>query len=79
MIKAYILTTLQPGKSDSAVDEMRKIKNVDSISIVAGEYDVILRVQVKSLENLMKLTNKLQMIDGIKRTTTQVIEKEITL
>ncbi|RLF33661.1 MAG: hypothetical protein DRN08_05320, partial [Thermoplasmata archaeon] len=43
------------------------------------EYDVILRVQVKSLENLMKLTNKLQMIDGIKRTTTQVIEKEITL
>ena len=62
-----------------AILEMRKIDNVEKISVVAGEYDIVIRVQVKSLENLLKVTNKIQMIDGVKKTTTQVIEKEIAL
>ena len=34
---------------------------------------------VKNLEKLLEVTNKIQMINGVKKTTTQVIEKEITL
>ena len=58
---------------------MRKIENVQKISVVAGEFDIVVRVQVKSLDKLLKVTNKLQMIEGVKKTTTQVIEKEIAL
>ena len=79
MINAYILITMQPGHSDKAIKEMRKIENVAKISIVAGEYDIVVRVQVKTLEKLLNVTDKLQMIEGVKKTTTQVIEKEITL
>ena len=69
----------KPGKSDTAIREMRKIKNVEKISIVAGDYDIVVRVQVKSLEKLLIVTDKLQMIEGVRKTTTQVIEKEIAL
>jgi DNA-binding Lrp family transcriptional regulator len=79
MINAYILITMQPGDSNKAIEAMRKIENVTKISVVAGEYDIVVRVQVKSLEKLLKVTNDVQMIDSVKKTTTQVIEKEITL
>lgn len=79
MINAYILINMQPGDSKVAIAEMRKVENIVKISVVAGEYDIVARVQVKSLENLLKTTNKIQMIKGVLKTTTQVIEKEITI
>ena len=78
MISAYILIDMEPGNSDKAIAKMRKIENIAKISIVAGEYDIVVRVQVKSLDNLLKVTDKIQMISGVSKTTTQVIEKEIT-
>ena len=79
MITAYILINMRPGDSDKAIEEMRKIENVQKISVVAGEFDIVVRVEIKSLDKLLKVTNKLQMIEGVKKTTTQVIEKEIAL
>jgi len=79
MINAYILISMRPGKSNRIIEEMRKIENVEKISVVAGEYDIVVRVHVKTLEKLLKVTDELQLIDGVKKTTTQVIEKEIAL
>ena len=79
MISAYLLINIKPGNSDKIITEMRKIENVAKISVVAGEFDIVVRVQVKSLDKLLKVTNKLQMIDGVNKTTTQIIEKELSL
>jgi len=79
MINAYILLTMRPGNSNKTIAEMRKIENVEKISVVAGEYDIVVRVHVKDLEKLLEVTNEIQMVDGVKKTTTQVIEKEIAL
>lgn len=70
---------MRPGNTDKAITRMRKIENVEKISVVAGEYDIVVRVRVKSLEHLLKVTEQLQMIEGVKKTTTQVIEKELAL
>ena len=70
---------MRPGNSNNTIKEMRKIGNVEKISVVAGEYDIVVRVHVKDLEKLLEVTNEIQMIDGVKKTTTQVIEKEIAL
>lgn len=70
---------MRPGNSNNTIKEMRKIKNVEKISVVAGEYDIVVRVHVKDLEKLLEVTNEIQMVDGVKKTTTQVIEKEIAL
>jgi DNA-binding Lrp family transcriptional regulator len=79
MMNAYILISMQPGNSDKAIAEMRKIEHVEKISIVAGEFDIVIRVKVETLEELLESTNKIQMIQGVQKTTTQVIEKEIAL
>jgi DNA-binding Lrp family transcriptional regulator len=70
---------MQPGKTDKAIKEMRELGNIAKISIIAGEYDIVVRAQVKNLEELLEVTDKLQMIEGVNKTTTQIIEKEITL
>ena len=79
MVNAYILLSMKTGSSDKAIKEMRKLENVEKISIVAGEYDIVVRVRVDTLEQLLEVTNELQMIEGIAKTTTQIIEKEIAL
>ena len=79
MIKAYILISMLPGYVKKGIDQMQQIEFVEKISIVAGQYDVIIRVLVEDLEMLLAITNKLQMIPGIEKTTTQVIEKEIVI
>ncbi|RLF59508.1 MAG: hypothetical protein DRN27_02385 [Thermoplasmata archaeon] len=79
MINAYILIAMDPGGSDIAIKEMRKIEKIEKISIVAGEYDIVVRVQVETLENLLYVTDKIHGIAGVKKTTTQVIEKELSL
>ncbi|MFO7677250.1 MAG: Lrp/AsnC ligand binding domain-containing protein [Thermoplasmatota archaeon] len=78
MIIAYILVSLQPGNTDKVIKEMRKIENIAKISIIAGDYDIIVRVQVENLEELLTATDKIQMIPGVRKTTTQVVEKEIS-
>ncbi|MCU0850390.1 MAG: Lrp/AsnC ligand binding domain-containing protein [Candidatus Thermoplasmatota archaeon] len=79
MISAYILITMLPGKTDKAIKEMRQLDNVAKISIIAGEYDIVIRAQVKNLEELLNVTDQIQMIEGVTKTTTQIIEKEISL
>ncbi|MBS3748716.1 MAG: Lrp/AsnC ligand binding domain-containing protein [Candidatus Thermoplasmatota archaeon] len=70
---------MRPGDSEKAIAAMRKIEKIAKISVVAGDYDIVVRVQVDSLEDLLKVTDKIQMIPGVKKTTTQVIEKELSL
>jgi len=70
---------MQPGKTDKAIKEMRQLDNVAKISIIAGEYDIVIRAQVKNLEELLNVTDQIQMIEGVTKTTTQIIEKEISL
>ncbi|HEC81927.1 MAG TPA: Lrp/AsnC family transcriptional regulator [Thermoplasmatales archaeon] len=79
MIKAYILIRARVGKLEDILKEAKKLKNVESLAVVAGDYDIIIKAKVRELEDLMKLTDEIQMIDGIKQTTTQVVEKEITV
>jgi DNA-binding Lrp family transcriptional regulator len=79
MINAYILTMMKPGNAQKAIEEMKNIDHVEKISVVAGEFDIVVRVRVHDLEQLLDLTNKLQMINGVEKTTTQIIEKEIAL
>jgi DNA-binding Lrp family transcriptional regulator len=79
MISAYILVHIKPGNTEKIIADMRKITSIEKISVVAGEFDIVIRVNVKSLDRLLKVTDKLQMIEGVNKTTTQVIEKEIAL
>lgn len=79
MIKAYILLNMNYRNFKKALDEMSSFKQIEKISVIAGQYDIIVRVGIENLEELLDLTNNIQMINGVEKTTTQIIEKEIIL
>ncbi len=79
MINSYVALSLRPGKTEEIIHKIRKVEFVEKISVVTGEYDIIVRVKVENLEDLLKVTNDIQLIDGVMKTTTQIIEKEIAL
>jgi len=79
VIKAYILILVYVGKLEEVLENLRKIENIRSIAVTTGDYDIVVKVGVETLEELLVVTDKIQLSGGIKRTTTSVIEKEIEL
>ncbi|HDS59133.1 MAG TPA: Lrp/AsnC family transcriptional regulator [Thermoplasmatales archaeon] len=79
MIKAYIMILVYVGKLAEVLNKLRTIEHIESIAVTAGDYDLIVKVSVDSLETLMEVTDQIQMVGNIKRTTTTVIEKEISV
>ena len=79
MISAYILIETERRNSDKIIKELRKIENVTKISVIAGEYDIVVRVEADTLSNINKVTNKIRSISDIKSTNTHIIEKEIAI
>ncbi len=77
MIKAYIMINAGVGKIARVVEKLKKIENIGNIAVVAGEFDIIVRVRVNSLEELFDITEKIHEIEGVVRTTTHVVEKEV--
>ena len=70
-IQAYILIQTEVGKSSSVTKSVTAIAGVTIAESVTGPYDVIMRAEAASLEDLGKsVLAKVQAIPGITRTLT---------
>lgn len=78
MTRAYILTALEPGVVKQAISQLRIINDIEKISVIAGEYDIVVRVAAPTMEGILGAANKIQQVKGVKKTITQVVGKEIT-
>ena len=77
-VVAYILIKVEIGKLQNVINNLRKIDMIESVAVTTGEYDVVVRANVETLEQLYELTTlKIHKIDGIADTITQVVEKEL--
>lgn len=76
-IHAYIFIRSQGGDLIHFLENVKKLTPVRSTAIVAGDYDVVMRVCVQSLEQLMDVTDEVQRMQGIQQTSTHIIEKEV--
>ncbi len=73
-VKAYILIEADPGTSRDVAAIAQKIEGVKSVSVVTGPHDVIAVVETTDTKVLGDiLVNKLQKIDGIAGTITDVV------
>ncbi len=78
-ITAYVLMKIDIGSTEDVVDKLRLIEKANKIAVTTGEFDVIVRLEVDSLEELYDITvRKIHSIHGIKETTTAVVEKMVT-
>jgi DNA-binding Lrp family transcriptional regulator len=70
-VSAYVLIQTEVGKAAGVAQAVGAIDGVVSAEDVTGPYDVILRAQADSMDDLGRLVvSRVQLIDGITRTLT---------
>ncbi|MGH9103070.1 MAG: Lrp/AsnC ligand binding domain-containing protein [Acidimicrobiales bacterium] len=68
---AYVLIQTEVGKAAQVASEVSLIAGVVSADDVTGPYDVIVRAEAGSVDELGKMVvSRIQLIEGITRTLT---------
>ena len=71
VVQAYILIQTEVGKSANVAGQIDQIKGVTLAEDVTGPYDVIVRAEARTVDELGKLVvAKVQAVEGITRTLT---------
>ncbi|MER6096871.1 Lrp/AsnC ligand binding domain-containing protein [Streptomyces sp. NPDC001728] len=71
MVQAYILIQTEVGKASTVADTISEIPGVIQAEDVTGPYDVIVRAQADTVDELGRMVvAKVQQVDGITRTLT---------
>lgn len=70
-VSAYVLIQTEVGKAASVAEHVRDIAGIVSADDVTGPYDVIVKAEADSVDELGRMiVSRLQMIEGITRTLT---------
>ena len=71
MVHAYILIQTEVGKAAQVATTIAEIAGVTKAEDVTGPYDVIVRAEADSVDDLGRLVvARVQSVDGITRTLT---------
>jgi DNA-binding Lrp family transcriptional regulator len=71
VVQAYILIQTEVGKAANVARDIAEITGVTLAEDVTGPYDVIVRAEAESVDDLGKLVlAKVQAVPGITRTLT---------
>ncbi|MFJ3928406.1 Lrp/AsnC ligand binding domain-containing protein [Streptomyces sp. NPDC090022] len=71
MVQAYILIQTEVGKASVVAEAIGKIQGVIQAEDVTGPYDVIVRAQADTVDELGRMVvAKVQQVEGITRTLT---------
>lgn len=71
MVQAYILIQTEVGKASTVADHIAKLPGILQAEDVTGPYDVIVRAQSDTVDELGRMVvAKVQQVDGITRTLT---------
>jgi DNA-binding Lrp family transcriptional regulator len=70
-VSAYVLIQTEVGKAASVAQSVAAIEGVRTAEDVTGPYDVIVRVEAATMDDVAKtVVSRIQMVDGITRTLT---------
>jgi len=73
MIEAFVLVVVKPGNEEKVYEQVKKDPRVKEVYRVYGEYDIILRVEVPTVEELDKFHDEtLRRIPDIEMTETLI-------
>jgi len=73
VIEAYVLLRIKPGQDRSVFRKVKKLKRVTEMDTVYGEYDLLIKVQVETMEDLDSfIFDTVRPIKGVERSTTLI-------
>jgi DNA-binding Lrp family transcriptional regulator len=71
-VKAYVVATVKRGKEHDAAQKIRKMKEVTEVLVTYGLYDIVVRIEAKSLGHLDKIVTEIRQMPEIQQTSTLV-------
>ena len=73
MITCFILIRIVANMEDEVYDALAKVKQIEGIREVFGEYDMIARIETKNLKEMRSIIiNKVRSVSGVLATTTLI-------
>jgi anthranilate phosphoribosyltransferase len=73
MVTSYTLARVLPTKDEEVYKKVKAYAEVKDAILTYGEYDLILKIESNSLEDLDNfIFNKLRATDGVMATTTLI-------
>lgn len=73
MVTAYVMVKANTGEADRLKGEMADIDGIESVHIVAGDVDFVVKVTVDSPAEVKDVAaTRIQAIDGIEDTQTYI-------
>lgn len=73
MITAYVLLRVKPGMDRTVLHNVRKLAQVKEAVTVYGEYDMLIKVEVETIEDLDSfIFDTIRTIDGAESSTTLI-------
>ena len=74
MVRAYVLLTIEIGKVQKVIEDIKKIPGVTKADAVTGPYDAIVHIEASDLGELTrKILHDIHNIDGVIDTTTAIV------
>lgn len=73
MVTSYTLVRVEPAKDNILYEKIKGLPEVIEVITTYGEFDMIIKIEVDSLNSLDNFVfNKLRTIEGIESTTTLI-------
>ena len=74
LVKAYVLIAAEKGFESEMLEELKAIPEVKEAHHVYGVYDIILRIDAETMEQLKDtISLKIERIDKVQSTITMII------
>jgi len=72
VVKAYVVATVRKGTEHKVAEKIRCIEEVTEVLVTYGLYDLVVRIEAKSLGHLDKIVTDIRQIGEIEQTSTLV-------
>jgi len=72
MITAFVLVIVEPGKEGDVKKRLKSLPQAKEVHEIYGEYDLIIKVQTRNLQELDAFVTKLRKIKNVRATSTLI-------
>ena len=72
VVKAYVLLETEPTLTQEAVEEVRRVEGVKTAESVTGPYDIIVTIEVATIDDIASVLRQIRSASGINKTTTLI-------
>ena len=75
VVKAYVVATVKRGREHDVAQKIERVHEVTEVLVTYGLYDIVIRIEAKSLGQLDKIVTDIRQMEEIKQTSTLVGSK----